>query len=395
MKVLLITDNHTACGGAENYFFDLKERLKKIPDVEVYSLGFAAEANMGEDFVTFKSIRSNFFKFLWYTLINPFMYFKLRKQLKRICPDVIHIHNIKQYSISLLWALKPYPVMQTVHDFSCICPTAQNIHKNNEPCPTGLQIKCFWQHQIKYNFLTYLALIPAFYLNKNRLRKTVKKFIAPSPYLVDYLKRNHFDDVTFIPPFKPERDSFSFHNVNSNHFLYSGNLGTHKGVHLLIEEFALACHENPALILYIAGLGPEELQMRHRAKILHIEKNLVFLGWQDNLDHIYQSVTAALFPSIGMEAFGLVMTEAMSHARPVIAINRGTAAWLIENNHTGLLFNPSKKGDLAEKILFLARNQPFTQQLGINGFAKLQALINNEHALKKIIELYKGCLDKQ
>lgn len=392
MRILLITDNHTPAGGAENYFFDLKERLKKQSNMEVYSLGFGHTEVVGDDYLILKSLKSNISKMLWRILIHPLVYFKIRQYIKKIRPDIIHIHNIKQYSTSLLHAIKSYPVVHTMHDYSFICPTGQNIHKNLLPCSNGFRLQCFWQHQTKYNRLVYLALVYSLFKTRQQLRKTVKKFIAPSPLLAEYLKKNHFKDVVYIPPFKGENKSPSFENIKSHHFLFAGNLGTHKGVYILLEEFFLACQKNPKLLLYIAGIGPEEREMQKKVRELKLENQVFFLGWQKNLHDFYQECIAVIFPSIGMESFGLVMTEAMGYARPIIGVNRGTTMWLVEHGHNGLLFDPLIKGELAEKILKLAGNLDLAKTLGQKGQEKLHHLINNEEALKKIVAVYEECV---
>lgn len=390
MRVLLITDNHTPTGGAERYFFDLKTRLKNQPELEVYSLGFGPEETEGEDFLVLKSIQSNAAKLLWRTIFQPWIYVKLRQQIKKIRPDVIHLHNVKQYTPSVLLAIKDYPVVQTVHDFSCICPTAQNIHKNNQACPTGLRIACFWQHQVKYHPLVYLALLPSFYLLRNQLRKRVKQFIAPSLLLTDYLRNNHFEPAICIPPFIPEKKPYSFTQLHPHHFLFAGHLGAHKGVMILLEEFALACQKNSHLVLHIAGTGPEQATMQQRVVELGLENQVIFLGWQAQLDDWYEKCIGVIFPSVGMESFGLVMTESMSHARPIIAANRGTSLTLIDDDRTGLLFDLQKRGDLAEKILALAGNVALAKELGEKGYEKLYGLIDNEKLIREIVDVYRA-----
>lgn len=389
MRILLITDNHTPSGGAENYFFDLKERLKNVPGLEVYSLGFGPTQNTGKDFYVLKGLKSKIAKLLWQILFHPGVYFKLRKQIKKIRPDIIHIHNIKQYTTSLIWAIKPYPVVQTIHDYTVICPTGLNLHRDHQPCATGMRTRCFWQHQIKYNPFVYLALTFSFLKLRNQLKKTVRHFFAPSPLLVDYLKKNNFNEATYIAPFKKENFHYSLDTIQPFHFLFAGHLGMHKGVHMLIEEFGLACRENNNLVLTIAGTGPEENVLRRKIQEWGIEKNVRFVGWQHNLKPFYEKCMAVLFTSIGLEAFGLVMIEGMNSARPIIGANRGTSAWVIEENKTGLLFDPLKKGDLADKILTLAADIQLAKTLGINGYSKLQKFIDNNYTLEQIIAVYK------
>jgi len=392
MRIVLITDNHTPAGGAEKYFFDLKERLKHVPGIEIYSMGFGPDHASGNDYFVLKKLTSNVSKLIWQVIFHPVVYLKLRRQLKKIRPDVIHIHNVKQYTVSLLRAIKPYPIVQTIHDYGVICPTAHNIHKDYQPCLSGMRMKCFWQHQVKYNPIVYLGLVYSFFKLRKRLRKTVKKFFAPSPLLVEYLKKNHFNDATYIAPFRKEKQSYTFDKIKPYHFLFAGNLGTHKGIYTLLDEFALAYQDNNQLSLTIAGTGPEEARLRNRTKELGLEKNVFFLGWQTTLENEYAKCAAVICPSLWMEAFGLVITEAMSYARPVIGSNRGSPPWLIDDHQTGFIFNPLKKGDLAERLLIVAGNVNLIKKLGTNGHEKLQRLIDNEAVLNQIVALYRDCL---
>lgn len=389
MKVLLINDNHQPCGGAENYFFELKKRLQTIPELEVFSLGFGDTEKSGDDYLVLKALKSKFAKLFWQLILHPRMYFTLRKQLKNIQPDIIHLHNVNQYTVSVLAAIKPYKVVQTIHDYGVICPTAHNIHKNLQPCPTGMRLACFWQHQVKYNPLAYLALTLAFFNKRRWIKKSVNTYFAPSPLLVEYLKRNYFTDATYIAPFKNKKNTISFDAIKPNHFLFAGNLGAHKGIYLLLEEFAQASQKNKQLTLTIAGMGAEKNALLKRIKELQLETRIQCLGWQENLEQEYLQCAAVIFPSLWMEAFGLVITEAMSYARPVIGSNRGSPPWIIDDKQTGLIFDPLKKGDCAEKILMLADNMELIMQYGKNGEQKLQTFIDNEKVLQQIVGVYK------
>src|SRR5205085_4700000 len=298
MKILLINDNHQSAGGAEQYFFELKKRLQTVPGLNVYSLGFGESEKSGEDYIILKGLKSKFAKLLWQLLLHPRMYFSLRRQLKKIQPDVIHLHNANQYTVSLLAAIKSFPVVQTIHDYGVICPTAHNIHKNLQPGKTGMRLTCFWQHQVKYNPFTYLALTLAF-LNKRRLlKKSVKQFFAPSPLLVEYLKQNQFTNATYIAPFKNKIHPPDFAAINPHHFLFAGNLGAHKGIYLLLEEFALAIQKNKKLTLAIAGMGLAKNTLLKRIKALQLDNHIQFLGWQENLGPEYLRSAAVIFPSL-------------------------------------------------------------------------------------------------
>lgn len=383
MKILLINDNHSATGGAENYFFDLKSRLKATPGLEVYSIGFSDTAESGADFQAFKAARSNVTKLASRFLVHPLLLKRLRNCIADFQPDVIHLHNMKQYTATILKAIESYPVVHTAHDFSLLCPTAQNIHQDFSPCHTGLRKQCFSKHRVKFNWVEYLLVSAAWLITKKRLKTTVDAFTAPSPLLVNYLQANQFIPAHSIPPFRREIFDPAPNKINPYHFLFVGSLASHKGVINLLNEFAFVRKQNPLITLDIAGFGPLESKLQNQPGVR-------LLGWQSDLTSSYQQAVALIFPSIGLESFGLVVSEAMSYGRPVIGVNRGTTAWLVEDNQTGLLFDPLKKGDLAEKILALAGNAELAMQLGKNGQYRISRLIDNDEALRKIIGVYEA-----
>ncbi len=101
---------------------------------------------------------------------------------------------------------------------------------------------------------------------------------------------------------------------------------------------------------------------------------------------------AIIFSSVGLESFGLVITEAMSHGRAVIGSNRGPTAWLVEDQKTGLLFDPLKTGDLAEKILHLAANKNLAEEYGRASAEKMTGFMLNQEIIDKMLVLYAKAL---
>lgn len=393
MKILLITDTHTTDGGgAEKYFFTLKKLLQERGDLTVHSLGFGAQQEQAPNSTVLTETPSKLLRQFWRMFFNPSKYFEIKKAIEEIKPDLIHLHNVKKYTISLLTAIQDYPVVQTVHDYSPICPTGWNVHENLEPCETGLSAKCFWRHKRQYGGAAYLALLFSFFRMNKLLKKHVKKFISPSPLLEHYLRLNHFGATIYLPPFRNENASTAFTKIRADHFLYIGQLETQKGVEVLIQEFALACEKNNALILKIAGTGSQAEALKQTVKELNLDKNIFFLGWVNDTEQLYRESLALIFPSIGLESFGLVITEAMSYARPVIGSDRGPTKWLVDNEETGLLFDPLAKGDLAEKILRLADNKKLAEKFGQQALSKLNAFLTDENIIDKMLTVYSTIL---
>jgi glycosyltransferase involved in cell wall biosynthesis/predicted metal-dependent phosphoesterase TrpH len=118
--------------------------------------------------------------------------------------------------------------------------------------------------------------------------------------------------------------------------LYAGRLTAEKGVSLLADAFLAAQRRDPRLHLVLAGGGPEEPQLRER-----LGDAATFLGWQHGSDlaRVYASADAFLFAS-QTDTFGQVVLEAQASGLPVIAVDEGGPASLIEGGETGLLCPP-------------------------------------------------------
>ena len=83
----------------------------------------------------------------------------------------------------------------------------------------------------------------------------------------------------------------------------------------------------------LAGGGPEEEQLRAR-----LGDHATFLGWLggEELARAYASADVFLFAS-RTDTFGQVILEAQASGLPVVAVDEGGPASLIEHGETGLL----------------------------------------------------------
>ncbi len=141
--------------------------------------------------------------------------------------------------------------------------------------------------------------------------------------------------------------------------LYAGRLSREKGVELLADAFLEACRRNPRLHLVLAGGGPEEALLRER-----LGERATFLGWLsgDALAEVYASADAFLFAS-ATETFGQVILEAQASGLPVVAVERGGPASLIEHGETGLLAAPQVNA-LADAVVAVTTTPALSEHIG-------------------------------
>jgi glycosyltransferase involved in cell wall biosynthesis len=122
--------------------------------------------------------------------------------------------------------------------------------------------------------------------------------------------------------------------------------------------------------LRIVGGGDLLAHYQLLASELKITDRVRFLGKVDDkaLVRAYQDASFLVLPSINQgEAFGLVLLEAMSTGKPVIASNLPGVRSVFTNGREGLFVKAGDIDDLAEKILTLAENDGLRDQMGRRG----------------------------
>lgn len=149
--------------------------------------------------------------------------------------------------------------------------------------------------------------------------------------------------------------------------LYAGRLSSGKGLELLSEAFLLAAQRDPRLQLVLAGDGPLAPVLREQ-----LGARAVLLGWleRDALARVYASADLLVFPGAA-ELFGAVILEAQASGLPVLAVDAGAGAELIESGRSGCVVAPSPSA-LAAAIHGLARRPPLRERLATGGLAAVR-----------------------
>lgn len=143
-----------------------------------------------------------------------------------------------------------------------------------------------------------------------------------------------------------------------------------KGLNLLLETLATIKDRN--WNLKIIGSGNLQESYEQKSRDLGLEKRVKFLGKVDETTLVksYQESDIFILPSINKhEAFGLVLTEAMSCGVPVIASDLPGVRSVFRNGIDGLSFRVNDKQDLRDKIIRLLENEEERSEMGVNARA--------------------------
>ena len=131
--------------------------------------------------------------------------------------------------------------------------------------------------------------------------------------------------------------------------------------------------------------------MVHKAKLLGLSEEAVFLGAIPN-EEIWDYLDGCNFlvvPSVGMESSPLTIYEAMARGVPVLGSNFGGISELVEDNKTGILFEPRNVTDLSEKIIFLLQNKQRLKEMGQNARENFERKYTADLYYERLMAAYK------
>jgi glycosyltransferase involved in cell wall biosynthesis len=152
---------------------------------------------------------------------------------------------------------------------------------------------------------------------------------------------------------------------------FIGRLVTVKGADKLVESFPKVLEEFPKTKLFLLGIGDMEQQIQEQIDLLNIRDNVIirteFVSEEERILH-YAASDLVVLPSL-YEPFGIVCTEAMSMAKPVVVGARGTSGMreqIIANGEEkcGIHVNPFDPNDIAWGINNMLGSDEFMRIMG-------------------------------
>lgn len=182
--------------------------------------------------------------------------------------------------------------------------------------------------------------------------------------------------------------------TDDKEILFVGRLVERKGIHYLIEAFNIL-HEEIPHRLVIVGDGPERDELKNLVCRLELQSRVLFTGKisDDDLQKYYRRSSFFVLPAIydrkgDTEGLGVVLLEAMSYSKPVIASKVGGITDIVINNLNGLLVQPANPQDLAKAIRLLAKDNSVRKKLGEGAKKTVDEKFNWHTITNRILSLY-------
>lgn len=170
-----------------------------------------------------------------------------------------------------------------------------------------------------------------------------------------------------------------------------GRLEAQKGLDLLLRSVPAVVAAAPQARFIIVGGGTREVELKALSRSLGIEDHVVFTGWRTDAVALMKMFDCFV-QSSNFEGMPMVLLEAMSLAKPIVASAVGGVPEVVEHDHTGLLIKSREASELSSALLRLAMNRDLTRQFGANGRARYKQRFTAEAMASTYQQLYDECL---
>ncbi len=311
--------------------------------------------------------------------------------LRRERPDVVHVHNtFMMISPSIYSACREegVPVVQTLHNYRLLCPGA-NFFRDGKPCHDceshlghSVLHGCYRESRVS---TASVAAMLAWHRVAGTYSHLVDRYIALTEFSRSNFLRAGFDPAkimvkpNFVDPDPGERRG------EGEYALYIGRISSEKGLRTVLSTWRQLPQPLP---LRIAGSGPlvDEVKAAAASMGTHVE----FLG-QIAGPQVMQAMKGArvlIFSSELYENFPLTLCEAFACGVPVIASRLGAMQEIVEDGHTGLLFEPGNASELRDKVLYAWGHSDEMRQIGHNARREFETKYTAEQNFRRLMEIY-------
>ncbi len=196
-----------------------------------------------------------------------------------------------------------------------------------------------------------------------------------------------YDPKEFIKEHKIENKSI---------LLFIGELNKSKRPDLLIKAFNIIQKKIPDAFLLVIGPDGGYLELVSQLiKEFNISHKVKYLGPKFGIEKQLAYSAAKLFvlPS-DLEAFPLVLTEALAHGLPCVSTTARGPVSIIENGINGFIINKGDVDGMAEKITLLLSNTDLYNELSVNAKKTALEKYHISSVMNIIEEIYYSHLSK-
>lgn len=405
MRILMITDFYWPyIGGVEQHVRRLSHALlKRGHSVSVVTLKYSNLADFEVDGgVRVYRVSSPLQQTAWLfadperpwspPFPDPQVTNLLRQIIRQERPEIVHGHDWLARSFLPLKTWSGAKFVMSLHYYTLSCAKKSLVFEGN-PCNGPGVIKCLTCSAKHYGAMKGVPVTLSNWLMSKVEKSAVDVFLPVSQATADGNGLTAKDHYHTIPNFMPE-DNGAGENIDfyidqlpkEEFLLFVGDLRRDKGIEVLLSAYA-GIQNGPPLVLIgkVWAESPQEFP----PNVILFKKwpnEAVLAAWSRSM--------MGILPSLWPEPFGIVVIEAMSSGRPVIATRMGGIPEIIKDGESGLLVPPGDVSALRHAIERLLSDPVLRKKLG-SAAQKQSTAYQASVVVPRIEHIYKELLPKQ
>ncbi|NEU80612.1 glycosyltransferase [Nostoc sp. UIC 10630] len=144
--------------------------------------------------------------------------------------------------------------------------------------------------------------------------------------------------------------------------LFVGRISAEKNVKQLLDAFVLIAAKIPDVHLVIVGSGPQDKEIRRRAK--KFESGITVWGESHGTELLGWFARADVFVNASVtENFCTTTNEALASGTPVVAVLAPSTSEQISSGRNGFLVEPNNPKDFAMKVIAILENPALKEEM--------------------------------
>lgn len=167
-----------------------------------------------------------------------------------------------------------------------------------------------------------------------------------------------------------------------------GRLEPIKGHSDLLQAARIMLASRPDLRFWIVGEGSLGAALQEQTRQLGIAGAVHFFGYQRDVASLMAASDVVLLPS-HHESFGIVLMEAMSLGKPIVATSAGGIPEVVLDGAQGYLVPPNDVGELSRRVLHLVANPLQAERLGRAGHERVRQVFTVHQMVERMATLYR------
>jgi glycosyltransferase involved in cell wall biosynthesis len=312
-------------------------------------------------------------------------------------PEIVHFHNtFPLISPSAYNACREYnvPVVQTLHNYRLICPTA-TFFRDGRVCEDCLGKFLPWPgiwhacYRDSRPATAAVALMLTIQKALGRWSENADIYIALTEFARDRFIQGGFQASRLM--IKPNYFDYKGKagSGGGGYALFAGRLMADKGVDVMLRAWEV---DNLPWNLKIAGDGPLRAQVERRIENC---PNVEYLGSvnQSEIIELMQSAEVLVVPSLWYEGFPRVIAEAYSIGLPVVVSNLGSLSTIVKHHETGMHFPAGDHVALRDSICRLASNPTLLRSMKLEARKAYEAYFSKDVSYKLLMDIYHEAID--